>query len=112
MEQDKKEIKQLQEDQDNLIIEYNETNNEYSDLIKENYRYQKQKLEMINEIESLKDLIKNNKILRDDIQKVNDGLSLKINDWRLPIHEEMDHVHDKLEYVSNQLGRIFSINLI
>ena len=67
---------------------------------------------MINEIESLKTLINNNRTQRDDIQKVNDQIALKINNDKLPIHEDIDHIQDKIEYINDQYGMLmFKINM-
>lgn len=65
-------IKQFHEEKKNLIYEINDSNDEYAELVKINFRQQKKKLEMQNEIEALNNLIDNNTKLKDDIEKVNE----------------------------------------
>jgi chromosome segregation ATPase len=64
-------IKQFQEEKKNLIFEICDSKDEYAEQVKINFRQQKKKLEMQNEIEALNNLIDNNTKLKDDIEKVN-----------------------------------------
>lgn len=47
-------IKQFHEEKKNLIHEINDSNDEHAELVKNSFRQQKKKLEMVNEIEALK----------------------------------------------------------
>lgn len=63
-------INQINDDKDALVSQLGEASDEYAELVKNNYRQQKKKMEMQNEIETLQNLIANNCQLKDDTEKL------------------------------------------
>ena len=90
-----------------MIHEINDGNDEYAELVKNNYRQLKKKLEMQNEIEALKNLINNNLILKEDIQKVNTQFSINVKNENASINEEIENIEGLLGSLNKELGMIF-----
>jgi len=93
-------IKQFHEEKKSLINEISDTNDEYAELVKLNFRQKKKKLEIQNEIEALNNLIENNSKLKSDFEDANttftDSIRKDISDIDTDIEETQDLL-DKAE---------------
>lgn len=96
-------IKQFHEEKKNLIHEVNDCNDEYAELVKNNYRQFKKKNEMKNEIEALKNLINNNLILKEDIIKVNNQFAVNVKNENSTISEEIEQAEGSLSSLNREL---------
>ena len=96
-------IKQFHEEKKNLIHEVNDCNDEYAELVKNNYRQFKKKNEMKNEIEALKNLINNNLVLKEDIIKVNNQFTVNVKNENSSISEEIEQAEDSLSSLNREL---------
>lgn len=95
-------IKQFHEEKKNLIFEINDANDEYADLVKANFRQQKKKLEMQNEIEALNNLIDNNTKLKDDIEKANNKFKDTIGNQNEDLLKDIKNAEDELDKLENE----------
>ena len=62
---------------------------------------------MQNEIEALKNLINNNLILKEDIQKVNTQFSINVKNENASINEEIENIEGLLGSLNKELGMVF-----
>lgn len=98
-------INEINIDKDGLVGQLGEANDEYSELIKNNFRQQKKKLEMKNEIETLQNLISNNSQLRDDIDSTNKDLQKIINDKNSSLKNQNRDQEDHLIALQAEYGK-------
>ena len=73
-------INQINDDKDALVGQLGQASDEYAELVKNNYRQRKKKMEMQNEIETLQNLIANNCQLKDDTEKLDKDYSRVVGD--------------------------------
>lgn len=99
-------IKQYHEEKKNLIYEINDANDEYAELVKLNYRQQKKKLEMQNEIEALNNLIDNNQKHKDDIEELNRQLSTKLEKGKKELLKEIIEAEGQVKQAAKDLGTL------
>lgn len=103
-------IKQFHEEKKNLIYSINDANDEYAELVKVNFRQQKKKLEMQNEIEALNNLIDNDNTLKNDIEKVNKGFSDKVDEEYQALRDDLGKSEQQLKDLEKEFGKKLFIN--
>ena len=97
-------IKQFHEEKKGIILEINSANDEYAELVKNNFREQKKKLEMQNEIEALNNLIDNNNKLKNDIESVNNKFSENLASQGQNILEKINSNAEELKNQEKEFG--------
>ena len=97
-------IKQFHEEKKGIILEINSGNDEYAELVKNNFREQKKKLEMQNEIEALNNLIDNNNKLKNDIESVNNKFSENLASQGQNILEKINSNAEELKNQEKEFG--------
>lgn len=100
-------INQINDDKDALVGQLGEASDEYAELVKNNYRQQKKKMEMQNEIETLQNLIANNCQLKDDTEKLDGEYTRIMADKNKGIGAKIRNKDEEFNRLEREYGNSF-----